>query len=146
MKFIEAIRELKDGRCEGIRWEGDTHFIILKEGILEWEDGVDLFPSISAFLSEDCELVNPKPEYEIKNEERWVYTNHSGKEQIVRNEPFLPPDLEPAVKIILPVKVEIKPKVKHREEVKQLDCLFNPISSPFVYQGKLVKLFAEWEE
>lgn len=142
MNFIEAVRELKEGRCTHIKHKrfGNIHGIY--EGretcfCLVWSDGGKLFNNATLMLSEDWELVNPKPQFEEVEIVKW-YCNICGKI-------CLSDDIhcgKPIVKLTGIFKNEIKPKVKHRIKLTH--------AKHFIALGSAVPLqadiFAEWEE
>jgi len=144
MNFVDAVRELKEERCEGIKRK--ISIVTLHEGVL-CQHGVPVFVDGESIIAEDWELVNPKPQFEEIEVVRWCWNN--GEREIYSEEkPCLPPLDYKLIKLTGKRKVEVKPKVKHREELKELlqAGMYAPKLAPFVYKGRNVQLFAEWEE
>jgi len=138
MKFQDALQEFIEGRCEGIKMICDVNnlFVI---------DDLKLYAKFSTcihnILFEEWELVNPKPQYE---EAEVVGYYHVASGDISRN-PWHEDEEQIELKGIL--KREIKPKVKHREEIG-----FAGTSGIFTLTEKVkeikegTKLYAEWED
>lgn len=143
MNLIEAVRELKEGRCTHIKHKNFGNIHGIYEGreqiflCLIWSDGGKPFNNATLILSEDWELVNPKPIYEEVEVVKW----YSQSEDKIYHEycTVIPED---AIKIKFPIKKEIKPKIKRRMQigkVKHFIGNFDTVPAD-------AKLIAEWEE
>ena len=151
MRFEEAVRELSEGHCKGIK-RSDISTLCLKDnGRLIFKDTVDNeYDSYSChILADDWELVDPIPQYEEVPIVRYLWINRcTGAEGLTTKEGLMPSQCD-VVKLHGTQKVEVKPKVFHREEVNDI---YQSVGSnqtlyaPFIYNGKKVQLFAEWSE
>ena len=83
MTFLEAVQNLKDGRCEGIRCaSGGTLELspggrIVPTMLMENERGPAMSPDV--YLG-DWQLVTPKPVMETVEVKRWVVIDSTGNE------------------------------------------------------------------
>ena len=74
-------------------------------------------PEVWHYLSEDWELVNPIKQYEEVEVRQYVWIKSNGDKQL-HDFPFAaPPTDGRLIEMTGTIKREIKPKVKHREEV-----------------------------
>ena|ERR1035437_1388748 len=125
MNFIEAVTELKEGRCRGIKLNS-TFF-----------NGDEFRVDLSERFSDDWELVNPVVQYEEVEVIRFlcskcdtVYTDSCGCCN------------KPAIRLTGIIKREIKPKVKRRMLLKEAN--YPSIkTSMFPFESEV---YAEWEE
>lgn len=147
MNFIEAVTELKEGRCKGIKRPSFEVLIVPilsrygnNDGaqILAWQGEHSLYLRIEHFLATDWQLVDPVPqteEVEVKPAYRctncdWLSTRKNDK---CCNRPN-------NVLLTGTYTREVKPKVKRRE------LLGTAGVSGIVSVPDDAKLYAEWEE
>jgi len=172
MNFIEAVTELKEGRCRGIkRAEWNNTVFVRKKGYLydEW-DGCPAFTrmDISNFTADDWLLVDPQPVMETVDLACWAIVAPSGyvettssNESLQRsqisneNSPFYGYRV---VELSGTYQREVKPKTKHSTiwediEWKEHDntTLVYPCGgSGSVYYRDLIgrkgRLIFEWED
>lgn len=116
MNFLDAVRALNEGRCEGIKRPNHINYVTLNYETLEYANGL-FKPFTSECLAEDWELVNEVKQYEVVEVERWLYVNSNGKENVSKQKPMLPPDCTIIGKLNCIIKREIKPKKKVLTEV-----------------------------
>jgi hypothetical protein len=155
MNFLEAVEELKAGRCEGItRWS--TFHIVIDSFGFKWEGQGPMFPppnsiTLHDLLSTDWRPYNPKPVTETV--ERHLVTKDGDCVNCYDDADEIPQSFKNGGGYIIHVvKVErnVPAKIKRREEVlifdgrerryldKEMMLMF---SMP---QG--AKGFMEWEE
>jgi hypothetical protein len=136
MNFLDAVRELKEGRCEGI--ELKSQYIKIRE----IEIGcISFMVQPETILAEDWELVNPKPRFEEVEIVKYVEMNECEEGKSSKT-PFTPLKNMQLVKLTGTMKREIKPKVKHRVLIDN-ELFISETKLPFANNAKY---FAEWEE
>jgi hypothetical protein len=136
MNFIDAVRELSEGRCNKIKRD-DTILHIGLGGMLYIRD-VPYLAHITSYL-DDWELVDPVPQFEEVEVVR--YLKESIDETYTFEQLGCPEDLTGYIKLTGTYRRKIKPKVKRREEIN-----IEPIHRIFGDIPKYAKLYAEWEE
>lgn len=132
MNFIEAVAALNEGRCIGIKRAVDSRFILFRDNLF-----YDISISVNDLLAEDWELVEPVKQYEEVKVERLLVIFPNGSEIIIDKKlKSQYPDACMFVELTGTTKVEVKPKVKHREEL-----MINDFKYP-----ENARFFTEWEE
>lgn len=144
MNFIEAVKELDEGRCEGIRLATSKRIVFTKQ------DGY-IFPraSLCVMLRDDWELVNPKSIYEEVEVVKYLWITHCGTEMLVNDLNAVPMDSKTKViKLTGTIKTEIKPKVKRKLCLSEYKSYGGGISVdiPIGKIPVIAEIFAEWEE
>jgi hypothetical protein len=136
MNFLEAVKALKEGKCEGITCSSsNSDKPIVRKLELNNKFIAPPIDSVGLFLSEDWQLVN-----EVKqNEEVEVVGYYHVASGDVSRSPW--GKGEEQIKLTGTMKREIKPKVKHRVLI---GCLGQ--SNSFKGAPLNADLFAEWEE
>jgi len=154
MDFIEAVRELKDGRCKGITTEGGQVFILVDGGrFLEAVDSPNALrgPSKVDAILDDWSLFDPHPVTEEVEVKRWavvapsglVYDTFSCLENAKKNS--LSVSGSTIVELTGTHTREVKPKTKRREEVPHTGKVVTAsgIDVPFSVSRHV---FVEWED
>ena len=165
MNFLEAVKALNNGECEGIRHLNWTQkmtpqFLCKgKDGCFAWSGG---FPFegflVSQCTTDDWELVAPVPQTEDVEIKRWAIYSENGDFKVSMRHDVKPDqtyidDNWPGCHLVelsgmLPV--EVKPKVKHREIIHyELGGEFvadNNRWRPISDLPKTAMKYAEWEE
>lgn len=133
LNFLEALIELKEGRCDEIQHKSKDYFVVRSY------EAFTIIPSLDILKSTDWELVNTKPQF--KEVEVVVYI-HKTTGKLTQNLPFGEHDSfeENWIKLTGRIKSEVKPKIKHREEI---ELYGSPIPNAL---PKDCKFFAEWSE
>ena len=129
MNFIEAVRALKEGKCKSISCWGPIVTIDLTDLRTK---GL----SVESILSEQWTLVNPVKQYEEVEVVRYMWKDHNGKEKISEVVPFLHPGDYEIIALKGTMKREIKPKVKHREDIT--DKVMSVGKHPVVATGRIL--------
>lgn len=140
MNFLEAVKELKDRRCEGIArsWWVGTVIRLNEDTTLSSLDGT----FISSFLAEDWELINLKPQYEEVEVVRWL---HKHKVNLYSEiEPIH--NIEDWIVLKGIDRREVKPKVKRREEVTPGHNWLWKSPDMLAKRPENSKCYFEWEE
>ena len=132
MNFLDAVKALQEGRCEGVKRKGwGFVYDSYADGINFNHDKI----AFEHFLAEDWQLVNEVKQYE----EVEVVAYYDPELEI-----FYKEDVRPQRPCIIElkgtIKREIKPKVKHREEVH---CRHYTSYADVPFRAKF---YAEWEE
>jgi hypothetical protein len=133
MNLVDAMIEIKEGRCEGIKLLGTDLIILGKCSYLPL--------SFDEIVSDQWVTINPKPQYEEVEVVKYVTFTKDGRELITNTASQTESDQ--CIKLTGKRKVEIKPKVKERFEIKELYPQFQVLETPFLFRGKKVRLFAE---
>jgi hypothetical protein len=146
MNFLQAVQVLKDGECEGIRKEGWGNWIHAVPDVLRWGKGGSIgeTPQLRTddLLSDDWQLVNPKPQTEAVEVKRWFCKNceRSSQAKYVSgccSDPCI-------VELTGTYERPIPAKVKRREELPA-DAVEWGSRCPSDRTG-IVKYYREWEE
>lgn len=144
MNFLEAVRALKEGKCEGIRrisWQDNVGYIYLYGSNKLFTTHGNYFSEnvqiASNIIAEDWELVNSVKRYE--EVEVVMYMSKKDEAVIVKDVPTYSQNW---IKLTGVIKQEIKPKVKHRVVINEHwegSRLQDGLADDCV-------LIAEWEE
>jgi hypothetical protein len=134
MNFIDAVKELSEWRCRGIKqpvWSGFLdrslrHSETTKQGI-SWI-------ALNSILNDDWQLVDPIPQTEEVEVVRWMSLNGNG----YRASLYTSDNPAEWVKMVGTYTREVKPKVKRREKVDMVRAAHH------AYEGH--DLYAEWED
>lgn len=149
MNFLEAVQALQEGLCKSISPGRGIMYVLNSENKIVHEldnAGIKLSPEL---LLSSWRLVDPIQQY--KEVKVVAYLNNKTNEVITDLRPSRPvPDPKVWTKLTGIQKVEVKPKVKKRVELKtegfissfvQYKSIINPI-----IPNSCVELFAEWYE
>lgn len=145
MNFTDAVRELTEGRCEGISCSDCIYEN--RNGFLNYVNAfVGVMLDSEDILSDNWELVNPKPEYEEVEVTRYMWKHATSDGIIVEKYseelPFLFPNVL-VTKLTGMIKKEIKPKVKMRKEFNNVGDF---ILCKYGNAPKNAKVILEWEK
>lgn len=155
MNFIEAVQALVDGRCTRIKRSGfgEEFFRNGALGVRECEDNTPVTTTLW-LLADDWEMVDPRPQYETVQLERWVQVNlETGMtEGGLFTAPVPTGKRFTSVRVTGAYEREVKPKVKRQVElavwskpVEEFKGATRLVSFPDGVPNA-VKVFAEWEE
>ena len=152
MDFLSALTELKEGRCEGIKRKFATNTFYKSH------ESLDCIVYIEHMLSNDWQLVNPKPKYEEVEVVQYALVDENGIQQATSNESFLMRESGmfnfTEVKLTGTYQKEVKPKVVKRKQIGDENTLYTKIKESDddiynrIYKSKNsgMKIIVEWEE
>lgn len=141
MNFLEALSELKEGRCEGIKlvqsnyvspvFKLHNHFITMADEFFKMSNALML-------LSDEWTLVNPKPSTTTVEVEYYAIVDETGKVCATYNRPFQCEGMDKGmrnVKLTGSFEKVVPIKVKRREILNLSNVYCDD-----------VKFYAEWFE
>jgi len=160
MNFLDAVLALKEGRCAGIKSITAEYIYSDSGGYLRFDPTGEIRgPSrLSTLLADDWQLVNEKPVYREETITRWAIADDGGNiGQTYRTEAAANEALtdylknakyadRQVIKLTGVQKIEVKPKVLHREEIEvSLVKLMTIAKNDSLRINHNAKIFAEWE-
>jgi hypothetical protein len=146
MYFQEAVKELVDGRCLGIMFNGVEYRV--SNGHLGYYFGGEHSTSISTFpdrfLSDKWEVVSPIKQYEKVEVVSWKVVSGEMEGTCWDTEAEARRHGNTVVRLVGSYRKELKPKTKYREEIDLCTFGMDVIKRKKVSQYD-AKVFVEWE-
>lgn len=127
MNFLEAVRELVEGKCKGIKRPG---------GIVRRDKHFDIYAD--SILADDWQLVDPVPQEEEVEVVRW----YSPSLNLVFDAESIARAQGDCIPLTGTYRRPVKPKVKRRVSLGYVS------KTGYIYEGvpSRAKFYAEWEE